>query len=206
MNVRHPDDLLETFDPSTLSIDDDSIEVFEVDTDTISHDSQQQATELLESLSQLYSNYDFLKEHPQFRRRLDSELESLRISIKMRKTSEVIHDRLAQAIGHCPDKAALYMAFTNVQKSLIAIQSKQEQAMDRINNLIRAYQLELEFKEEDKDTDVSDETSDNTDNITARGAKAFISQMSRKDTTQENAPIFEEVEDVVEEYEDEEED
>ena len=190
MNVRQPSDLLSLMEGADIPtmIDDDSIEIFDVDTEAISNESRSQAREVLENLTQLYSNYDFLKEHPQFKRRLDTELESLRIVLKMRMTSEKIHDKLAEAIGHSPDNASLYMAFTRIQKSLIDIQGKQDAAIDRINNIMHAYQLELDFQEERaaeaEDTDII--STDDADEVTARGAKSFIEQMSRIETSSDD--------------------
>ena len=62
----------------------DGMQLIDIDMDGIDMESKEDAALLIENLSKFYYNENFMKEHPAFKKRVDADLESLRILIKMR--------------------------------------------------------------------------------------------------------------------------
>ena len=104
--------------------------------------------------------------HPMAKKRIDTELESLRVLIKMRKADEQAHDSIITAIASNSNNASLYRALTDIQKTILAITSKISETIIGINNILKGFQLEINF---DKPAEPE---SDST-----RGSKDFISKM-----------------------------
>ena len=165
----------------------DGIDIVNIDIDAIGDEAEGKAKTLIEDLAKFYYDEDFLKANPNFRKRVDNEMESLRILIKIRAADEVTHDVLIKAIAANSSNASLYRALTNVQTTILQITTKIETIVNNLTTMIKGYQLELNFKMEQEQMMNDDEDKEVTvDNISSqhRGSKSFIEQMNRIETEQ----------------------
>jgi hypothetical protein len=153
----------------------DGLELIEINLEDINTSAKQDAIDLIQNLSRFYYDEDFMKRNPQFKKRVDNDLESLRILFKMRKTDEEAHDILIKAIQGNSSNASLYKSLSEMQKTIISITSKIDDIVNGLNALMKGYQLELNF---DNQEDNKDEKSEPTKN-THRGSKEFIEMMNK---------------------------
>lgn len=152
----------------------DTVDVIDIDIDGIAMDSERIAKEMVENLSSFYYNEEFMARNPQFKKRVENDIESLRVLIKMRKTDEEAHDILIKAIAGNSSNASLYRSLSEMQKTIISITTKINEIVVGLNNMMKGYQLELNFEEENKATE---ESQPDMSNKTTRGTKEFIEQM-----------------------------
>lgn len=170
----------------------DSLEVVNIDIEGISSEAEGKAKTLIEDLAKFYYDEEFLKSNPNFRRRVDNDMESLRMLLKMRAADEVTHDVLIKAIAANSGNASLYGSLTRVQATILQITTKIENIVNNLTNMIKGYQLELNFKYENEMTKDDGEIESIEDVSNAhRGSKAFIEQMKKVEAAME-AEIFEE--------------
>ena len=165
----------------------DGIDIVNIDIDAIGDEAEGKAKTLIEDLAKFYYDEDFLKANPNFRKRVDNDMESLRMLIKMRAADEVTHDVLIKAIAANSSNASLYRALTNVQTTILQITTKIETIVNNLTSMIKGYQLELNFKLEQEQMMNDDEDKEVTvDNISSqhRGSKSFIEQMNRIESEQ----------------------
>lgn len=156
--------------------------VFEVDTESIDKEATTIASGIIANVAKVYASETFLKEHPDFRKRLDSELQSLKMHYKMRAFDEKIQDELVRAIGRKADNASLYLALPKLQAAMISTQNKIDATMDRIQALLKSYQTELEFgdEEDEEETEGVEQNGQTTMQFTVmkpvktRGTRDFI--------------------------------
>lgn len=174
----------------------DGIEVVNIPIEDIGVEAEGKAKTLIEDLTKFYYDEEFLKSNPNFRKRVDNDVESLRMLLKMRAADEVTHDVLIKAIAANSGNASLYRSLTQVQTTILQITTKIESIVNNLTTMIKGYQLELNFKYENEmnnNTDPDHENSDedgSTDSTmqsnTYRGSKAFIEQMQRQERQQIN--------------------
>ena len=164
---------------SPIEPDIDGVQLVDIDLDGINESAKNDAVALIDNLSKFYYNEDFMRQHPTFKKRIDSDLESLRILFKMRKTDEEAHDLLIKAIEGNSGNASLYKSLSEMQKTIISITSKIGDIITNLNNMMKGYQLELEFGDDTPSNDKDDEQP--ADNQTHRGSKEFIEQMNNND-------------------------
>jgi hypothetical protein len=156
----------------------DGMEVVNIPIEDIGIEAEGKAKTLIEDLTKFYYDEEFLKQNPNFRKRVDNDMESLRMLIKMRAADEVTHDVLIKAIAGNSGNASLYRALTTVQSTILSITTKIEGIVNNLTSMIKNYQLEINFKQELNTEEKSpDEVDDKT--TTHRGSKAFIEQMQR---------------------------
>ena len=167
------------FDPSDLI--DNEEDVVNIDTDRIDNDSFKEATDLVENLKDIYADPEFMKNNPKFATRLKTEVENLRILLKMRKSDEVAHDILLGAIGRNSSNASLYRSLSDIQKTILSTTSELTSKIKDINAMLKNIQLELNFNQQQtKEENVDPETGevlDQPEQSTFRGSKDFIKQM-----------------------------
>ena len=164
--------------PDDLQPDVDGLQLVDIDLESINESAKTDAVSLIDNLSKLYYDEDFMKRNPTFKKRVDTDLESLRILFKMRKTDEETHDILIKAIAGNSGNASLYKSLTELQKTIISITTKICDIIDGLNNLMKGYQIELMNNSEDDEVkDDPDEDFDPTS--TCRGTKFFIEQMNK---------------------------
>lgn len=160
----------------------DGLEVVNIPIEDIGTEAEGKAKSLIEDLAKFYYDDEFLKANPNFRKRVDNDMESLRMLLKMRAADEVTHDVLIKAIAANSSNASLYRSLTTVQTTILQITTKIENIVNNLTTLIKGYQLELNFKYENEIA--NNESNDAPETIedsptTHRGSKAFIEQMQR---------------------------
>ena len=179
--MNNPNDI--DFDPSKLI--DNEEDIVNIDTDRIDDESLHEAVDLVENLKDIYADPEFMKNNPKFATRLKTEVESLRILLKMRKSDEVAHDILLGAIGKNSSNASLYRSLSDIQKTILSTTADLTAKIKDINSMLKNIQLELNFKQELQGESVDRETveiidSNQTEQTTFRGSKDFIKQMRQE--------------------------
>lgn len=174
MNIEDEDYIGSLIDPS------DGVAPIEIDVDQIEQESKDYVVQMVENLSRFYYNDQFMSTHPTFKKRVDADIDSLCILIKMRSVDKVTQDSLVKAIANNSGNASLYRALTDVQRTILNIQTKIEETIRSLQAFMKGYQLEIEFRESDIDpTNISSDDSEDIENqqFTTRGTKDFIKQM-----------------------------
>ena len=163
----------ELFEDNDIQDTIDGMTLVDIDMEGIDKSSKDDAIALVENLSKLYCNEEFMRSNPNFKKRVDNELESLRILIKMRKADEVAHDLIVNAIAGNSSNASLYKSLAEIQKTILSITTKMGDIITGLNNLLKGYQMELNF-------DRAENQSDDSVDIkkTSRGSKEFIQRMN----------------------------
>lgn len=158
----------------------DGLEVVNIDIEGIGVDAENKAKILIEDLAKFYYDEEFLKSNPNFRRRVDNDMESLRMLLKMRAADEVTHDVLIKAIAANSGNASLYSSLTRIQDAMLKITTKIESIVNNLTSMIKGYQLEINWRSEQVDEEYIDEPEQEPETITTqtRGSKAFIQQMN----------------------------
>ena len=186
-NSSDLDNLDNIFDNSNDIVD--SLDIVNIDIDAIGEEASGKAKTLIEDLANFYYDEEFLKSNPNFRRRVDNDMESLRMLIKMRAADEITHDILLKAIAGNSGNASLYRALSQVQTTILQITTKIETIVNNLTTMIKGYQLELNFKLEQEqmhDSESNSESSENTSILTQhRGSKSFIEHMVKYENTDE---------------------
>lgn len=149
-------------------------DLFEIDTVAIDKDSESEAHEIIQIVTDLYQNEDFKAKYPQAQRRIKMELETLRGLIKMRKIDEEALEALLQAICANKSNGSLYRSMAEIQKTSIALSNKIHDTVDRLTEVCK------EFKLDPPGDDEVDEEEDEDPNPACRGSKAFIERMSKQ--------------------------
>ncbi len=145
----------------------------EIDVPQIEEESKRYVVSMIDNLSKFYYDDEFMKSHPVFSKRVEADVDSLIILIKMRRIDEVTQDSLVKAITNNSNNASLYRALTDVQRTILNVQTKIEDTIKNLQLFMKGYQLELNF-DASQGNDDSDDVS--TTNKT-RGTKEFIQQM-----------------------------
>lgn len=178
------------FDDDDITPDIDGMQLVDIDFDGIEASAKADAVALIENLEKFYYNDDFMKQHPTFKKRIDADLESLRILFKMRKSDETAHDLIMKAIQGNSGNASLYKSLSEMQKTIISITTKIGDIVTGLNNLMKGFQLELEFDSQQEGENESEETIGSSPSTT-RGGKEFIERMNSK---AEQEQLFEDTE------------
>lgn len=159
----------------------DGLDIVNIDIEAIGTEADNKAKTLIEDLAKFYYDEEFLKSNPNFRRRVDNDMESLRMLLKMRSADEVTHDVLIKAIAANSGNASLYMSLTRIQDSILKITTKIESIVNNLTNMIKGYQLEINWNAEQNIEAEIDENSlpeDINEFSATRGTKAFIQKMN----------------------------
>lgn len=134
---------------------------------------------LCRNLREVYFDEEFMKNNPRFKERLDVELESLRVLVKMRKSDEIAHDLCLRSIGMNTNNASLYKALSGIQSSMLSIQRQMDDTVKNINNLLKNVQLELNF-DNNQQNNTQGQQEITLDSNTTRGSKKFIEMMNQE--------------------------
>lgn len=134
---------------------------------------------LCRNLREVYFDEEFMKNNPRFKERLDVELESLRVLVKMRKSDEIAHDLCLRSIGMNTNNASLYKALSGIQSSMLSIQRQMDDTVKNINNLLKNVQLELNF-DNNQQNNTKGQQEIPLDSNTTRGSKKFIEMMNQE--------------------------
>ena len=153
---------------------DDLIEdIVNIDLDEINDKSVSNAQSVVANISELYYNEEFMKRNPTIKKRIETELDSLRVLIKIRMTDEEIQDVLVKAIGQNSSNASLYTSLTKIQNTIVATTTKINDIVAGLNGLLKGFQLELNFDEPEDDRTEPQQSL----KTSHRGSKEFIKQM-----------------------------
>lgn len=176
------------FDDSQLGEDVvDGIEIVNIDLESIEEKSVSRAQEMVEDLANFYYDEEFLKENPNFKRQVEIYKEDLRLLLKMKDADEKLQDILIKSISQNPSNASLFMANTKIQTQISNLITKINETSSKLTNMMKGYQLELNFKYEQeaarKSVDDNEPQSIETMSTTTRGAKEFIQKMEAVEET-----------------------
>ena len=170
------------FNDSDLSSILELEEVEDINMDEIDESSKKDANVIITRVLDLYTNEEFMNQNPKLKQRIETELESLRILLKMRKSDEITHDILIKAIAQKPSNASLYRSLTEVQKTILSITADINKTLSGLENLLKHYQLELNFDENsDSDNGGDSNSTEENSNAIHRGSKEFIQNMLSKE-------------------------
>ena len=174
----------ELFEESNLGEDVvDGIEIVNIDLESIEEKSVSRAQEMVEDLANFYYDEEFLKENPNFKRQMEIYKEDLRLLLKMKDADEKLQDILIRSIGQNPSNASLFMANTKIQTQISNLITKINETSSKLTNMMKGYQLELNFKYEQEaarqNTTTDEPQSIDDMNTTTRGTKEFIQRMEK---------------------------
>lgn len=172
MNVRQSelDDLLN--DEKLFDVD--GVEdVYTIDIDLIEKESGILAASQVSNLLALYNNKEFCDQHPAFKKRVDSEIESLRKLYKITKYNESMLDHLITTISNNPSNASLYAAADRLESKIMQADKEIKLILNEFNKLCTTYQTEINFS----DNQPSSTSSTDSTSVTTRGTKAFIDEI-----------------------------
>lgn len=170
------------FSPEDGTID--GLDIVDIPIEDISKNANEKAQSLIEDLAEFYYDPEFLKKNPNFKKRVDNDLESLRMLLKMRKADEVTHDVIIKAIAANSSNASLYRSLTQIQTTILQITTKIETIVNNLTTMIKGYQMELNFKIEQEQLNNESNlnepsTVEDISSTPHRGSKSFIEQMSK---------------------------
>lgn len=182
--------------------------VEEINVEEIEDDAKRISFAMCKNLREIYFDEEFMSRNHKLKERLDVELESLRVLIKMRKSNEIVHDLCLRSIGMNTNNASLYKSLVGIQGSLLNIQRQMDETVRNINSLLKNTQLELNFdRDEAQGNEQENVNQENNTGIT-RGSKRFIEQMKQQLYSEQSSPTQEQqtvlFEDEIEENEREE--
>ena len=173
----------EAYETGGLSVDEPITESVYIDMDEIDRNARNDSMSMLKDLSKIYGNKKFMAEHPEYKNRLDLELESIRVLLKMRRSDEISHDILVKQIGLTPNVASMYSALQKLQTSMVNIENKLDEKIRIVNGLLKNYQMELPFDQQEEENS-SEGQSEQSAAGRYRGTKAFIVEMNKNGSSQ----------------------
>lgn len=139
--------------------------------------AKNKADEMVSNIKGLHFDSDYWIAHPLAKQRIDAELESLRILIKMRKADEISHDLCLRNIGMNSGNASLYTALTKTQANAANLTKQIEEVLKNITVFCKGIQLEFDFEQKQNNSDLEDFENTGT---ASRGSKKFIQQMQEE--------------------------
>lgn len=151
------------------------IEVVNIPIEEIEDEASKLAICLVDNLSVFYYNETFLRENPLFKKQVDKDIDSLRILLKMRKSDEVTHDILVKSIGQNPGNASLYRSLSEVQKTMLSIQTKIDDTIKSLNTFMKGYQIEINFNTKADEEEIKEEAI-----AVSKGSKNFIENLKKE--------------------------
>lgn len=161
------DDFLNEIDPEGLTED--------INVDEIDAAAEEGAFAMCKNLREIYFDEEFMSHNPRLKERLDAEIESLRVLIKMRKSDEKVHDLCLRSIGLNGNNASLYAALSRIQSSMLSIQKQMDDTVKNINSILKNVQLEFNFDTPGDTTKTNEENGSIT-----RGTKSFVQEMQKQ--------------------------
>jgi hypothetical protein len=150
-----------------------------IDIDAIDDEAMRLAMEMVDNLASVYFDKEFMEENPNLKKRIDFSIDGLRLLLKMRKTSEKTHDICVNAITTNPNNASMYLSQARIEGNLLSIQKQIDDTVASLCNLLKGYQLELNFNQQQSVDEDTGEIVDTSQSV-HRGSKSFIQQMKEK--------------------------
>ena len=159
-------------------LDPGGVEIVEINTEEIESLATKEADKMYDELRAMYFDEEFMKTHPVLAKRIQQEVYSLYVLLKMRKSDEIIHDLNLKSIASNPNNASLYRSLKDIQASMLSIQGKIDDKIKDITGLLKEKQLELNYEEENKEVP-KNEDGQPAVGSTYRGSKNFIEDMRK---------------------------
>lgn len=156
----------------------DPEEVIHFDIEEIDKESIDEAVGMVDNLATFYYDDKFMCSHPSFKKRVDTDLESLRVMLKLRKADEKVQDQLMKSIAANPNNASLYKSLADIQKVIISLTTKINELVTGLQTMMRGYQQELNF-DGNGDGAPPEESETVSVDVTVRGSKDFIRLMKK---------------------------
>ena len=153
------------------------IEPIEIDVQQIETESTSYIESLVSQFADFYYDEQFLSKHPKFYNRIKADIESLISLRKMKRMDELTQDSLVKAIATNPNNASLYRALTDIQRTILNIQTKIDETIKSMTAFMKGYQLEIDFDSTANEVVPEDSSEDNPTEVMTRGSKEFIQQM-----------------------------
>ena len=141
---------------------DGGIPPVEIDTEGLNAESLVLAQSLVDNFCKDDSISRLLKSQPKLKKQIDSTIENLRLLIKMRKADEITHDMIVKAIGQNCTNASLYGALTKQQAQLISIQKQMDETIEKLQSLLKTYQMEFDFTPQQTEVNMNGVSSNTT--------------------------------------------
>jgi hypothetical protein len=154
----------------------------QIDICNIDKNAVADAEAYIKYITELYYDKTWIKKHPEVKRRLDIELENLRNLIKMRRSDEQAHDALLNGISSNNTNASLYRALAEIQRASLAVTKQIAETIEKLDNILKGYQLELPVGVDAVDDDSPPTQEENQQMY--RGSRAFIMQQIEKSEEQ----------------------
>ena len=167
------------FNPEDGTID--GLEIVNIPIEDISKTAEDKAQLLIKDLTEFYYDPEFLKKNPNFQKRVDNDIESLRMLLKMRAADEVTHDVIIKAIAANSSNASLYASLTKIQTTILQITTKIETIVNNLTTMIKGYQMELNFKMEQETLTNNDDNDEIDLESQHKGSKSFIEMMNKRE-------------------------
>ena len=152
------------------------IEPIEIDVQQIEDESKDYIDTLVHQFAAFYYDEQFLSQHPKFHNRIKVDIESLISLRKMKRMDEITQDSLVKAIAGNPNNASLYRALTDIQRTILNIQTKIDEIVRSMTSFMKGYQMEIDFNPTSEEP-VSNSSDDSPSEVMTRGSKEFIQQM-----------------------------
>lgn len=141
---------------------------FEIDLDAVNSESEKKAEEIIQKLSDYYFDEKYIKEHPYIPNKIKQEVDSVRRLLKMLSINENAQDTLIRAITLGCQKGSLYTSLTTLQNTMLSIQTKLDESVEKLEDIFQTMQENCEETFEDKEKESSD------GGLRVRGSKEFI--------------------------------
>lgn len=177
-NMGGLDNIDDLLNESPITLDDCEEELdmprLNIDMDEVNSKAELQAKTIVERLSNYYFDEKYIKEHPYIPNKIASEMDNIRMLLKMLSVNEKAQDTLLMSIAINAGKGALYQSLTSLQSAMLNIQKQLEVTTNNIEDIFRTMQDECDksFAEKDKEEDDG--------HITVRGSREFINMMVAK--------------------------
>ena len=148
----------------------------QIDIPELDRMSNKDANTIVSGIADLYYNPEWIKAHPQVKRRIDIELETLRGLIKMRRADEQAQDAILNGISSNNTNASLYRSLAEIQRASLAVTKQIDDTIEILDRILKGYQLEIPFGAKNEETDEPDDTQPPIH----RGSKAFIEEQIKQ--------------------------
>ncbi len=145
---------------SEFNIDTEEVEV--IDMDEIDESSSQDSNTLVDAFAII--DEKLLNSQPKLQQRIIQYKDTIRMHLKILKSSERVYDILINNIAKSPTNASLYTGLTRLQSSMADARNQISNTMNALETCMNNIELELNF----------DNNGEDGEPIATRGTRDFI--------------------------------
>lgn len=141
-----------------------------IDIDDINTEATRQAKLITERLSNFYFSEDYIKKHPYIPVKISSEMNNIRLLLKMLSADEKAQDALIKLLGLNIGNSRMFSSLTTLQSAMLNIQKQLNEIVERLEHIFLNMQKEsgITFDDVEKEND---------NGVTAvRGSRDFVMQ------------------------------